>query len=244
MQDQRYIFSNKKVLLTKSKNNELRWIKDWIKFYKEVHGVNSVLIYDNNSDKYSMEELRIFLDSLDVDVFIIPWNFKFGPTDAPWDSDYCQYGILEHAKERFLRDAAGVIQVDIDELIFSKSKRTVFEALQENPYIRTEGEWIEPVQNDENLGNNFNNLFVRSLKKTETSKKWCIDPRLFSSSMQWRVHDVINIPKVDLSNEFYHFHYKSISTNWRWNRSKNNEFNESEHYLDKDLYEKMFSIFK
>lgn len=237
------IFLNKKVLLTKSKDNDLRWIYDWIKFYQSEHKIDSVIIYDNNSNLYNIDDLRNYLNEMNIDIFIIPWNFKFGPTDAPWDSDYCQYGILEHAKERFLKKAAGVIQVDVDELIISKSGRTVFDALKETPYLKSIGEWIEPIPYKDELGVNFNNYYYRSKKTVETSKKWCIDPQNTPGSSQWRVHDVINCPDVKFSNEFYHFHYKVISTNWRWNRSSNFQFNESEHYFDENLFKIMKKVF-
>lgn len=42
-------------------------------------------------------------------LFLVPWNFKYGPKggastglkNAPWDSDFCQYGMMEHAKGAF-----------------------------------------------------------------------------------------------------------------------------------------------
>ncbi|MCK7610438.1 glycosyltransferase family 92 protein [Acinetobacter portensis] len=236
------LFLNKKVLLTKSKNNNLRWIHDWIEFYKSVHDINSVIIYDNNSDQYSIEDLKNYLSDINIDIFIIPWNFKFGPIDAPFDSDFCQYGILEHAKECFLAKAAGVIQVDVDELIFSKTGRTVFDALKETPYLKLKGEWIEPIPYREDLGINFNNFYYRSKKLVETTKKWCIDPRNTPKFSQWRVHDVNNCQNVQYSEEFYHLHYKIISTNWRWNRSTNCEYNKNEHYFDQNLFEIITNI--
>ncbi|MDP1369839.1 hypothetical protein Q8G42_03485 [Acinetobacter lwoffii] len=237
------LFTDKKVLLTKSKNNNLKWIHDWIKFYKAIHQINAVIIYDNNSDQYTIEDLKNYLDSMDIDIFIIPWPFKFGPTDAPWDSDFCQYGILEHAKECFLQKASGVIQVDVDELIFSKSGRTVFDALKQTPYLKTIGEWIEPIPYRDDLGINFNNFYYRSRKLVETSKKWCIDPRNTPKSSQWRVHDVKDCIDVGFSEEFYHFHYKTISTNWRWNRSANYKYDENQNYFDENLFKIMNNIF-
>jgi hypothetical protein len=84
---------------------------NWIKFYKTVHHIDAVLFYDNNSDNYTLEELKEYLikENLGVDVILVPWNFKYGPQggastglkNAPWDSDFCQYGMMEHAKERF-----------------------------------------------------------------------------------------------------------------------------------------------
>ena len=52
------------VLLTLStvqKNNKLKWIKDWIEYYKEVHGVDRVILYDNASEYQSTleQELKI-----------------------------------------------------------------------------------------------------------------------------------------------------------------------------------------
>ena len=130
-------FKDKKVLLTLSKNNKLTWIKDWILFYYNNHDINSVLLYDNNSTEYQIDDIKKYLVnnlSIDIEIYIVPWNFQYGPLgydsekniELPWDSDFCQYGMLEHAKERFLSLAAGVINADIDEFLITPKNRSIF----------------------------------------------------------------------------------------------------------------------
>ena len=48
---------------TLQKNNDLTWIKDWANWYINNHVVDSVIIYDNSSEAYSLEELRKQLDN-------------------------------------------------------------------------------------------------------------------------------------------------------------------------------------
>ena len=59
-----YLFSNHRTIMTLSRNNELTWIRDWVQFNREYHGCNGVLIYDNNSDAYSINDICECLEHL------------------------------------------------------------------------------------------------------------------------------------------------------------------------------------
>ncbi|KZX15587.1 hypothetical protein [Methanobrevibacter filiformis] len=69
------IFSGKKVLVSINKNNNLACIKDWIIFYQRTHGIDAVLLYDNDSTEYTMYELLDVIkdiEGIDVGV-VVPW---------------------------------------------------------------------------------------------------------------------------------------------------------------------------
>ena len=107
------LFRDRKVLLTLSKNNELYWIGDWVRFFARRHGCDAVLFYDNSSTKYDVSEVYETIASIpriEV-VVVVNWPYKYGPqgTDrdvgpqkSPWDLAYSQPGVLEHARHRFL----------------------------------------------------------------------------------------------------------------------------------------------
>src|SRR5699024_9437853 len=91
-------YKDKTVLFSKSKNNDLQWISDWVQYYVSNHGVDAVLLYDNGSTEYSTAEVLEAITVKGVDVAtVVSWPFKFGPqggkwngpTAAPWDSDFC-----------------------------------------------------------------------------------------------------------------------------------------------------------
>jgi hypothetical protein len=105
-----FLFQGRRVLMTMSKNNPIAWIIDWIDFHINLHGADAVLIYDNQSDTYSAWELEQQLRSAfpGTPVLVMNWPFKYGPQKggqplARWDSDFCQPGMLQHARFRMLQ---------------------------------------------------------------------------------------------------------------------------------------------
>lgn len=93
------LFSGRKVLLTKSKNNKLQWIRDWVLYHVVNHDIDSVLFYDNNSTDYDIQDIAGVFRGVGIDLaVVVRWPYKFGPQggtrdgvkNAPWDSDFCQ----------------------------------------------------------------------------------------------------------------------------------------------------------
>src|SRR5262249_24401538 len=116
------LFKDKRVLFTLSKNNKIEWIADWIRYNRDIHGANAVLIYDNASTIYSPTELMERLRPMPGmnETCVVSWPFKYGPLGLGllhyWDSNFCQYGMLEHARWMFLQQARSALNSDIDEL--------------------------------------------------------------------------------------------------------------------------------
>ena len=149
-------YAGKRVLLTLSKDNEIRWILDWARFHQRLHGAQSLLFYDNASQAYSYEELQARLQEglPEMDVQVVSWPFLYGPQAGPnwavngfepdWDSDYCQVGVLQHARFRFLQQARSVMHNDVDELVIGQSGASVFEAAERSRQgmVKFDGRWI------------------------------------------------------------------------------------------------------
>jgi len=154
------LFQDKRVLLTLSRNNRLEWIQDWLRYNRDIHGANAVLLYDNSSTTYSAEVLLSAL--VEVSGFdpicVVPWPFKYGPQglDATrfWDSDFCQIGVLEHARWRFLQEARSVLNSDIDELVVSSNGWSIFETVERSwsGVMRFHGVWVYGFLNQTPLG--------------------------------------------------------------------------------------------
>ena len=49
------------MLLTLSRNNDLRWIRDWVRFHVREHGADAVLFFDNGSTGYGPPEIEAAL---------------------------------------------------------------------------------------------------------------------------------------------------------------------------------------
>ena len=245
-------FKGKNVLFTLSKNNKFEWIYDWILFYKKYHGIDNVLFYDNNSDHYTLDELKNYLTekNLDVDIYLVPWNFKYGPQGGiysgkgktPWDSDFCQYGMFEHAKHRFLKYATGVINADIDELIITPKQESIFKLLANHKGLLYPGYWIQSIPLDPEKETRFFNYAYRSKTDRHTDYKWCINPSKLDDKIQWKVH---SIRKTHLKciNGVYYAHFKAINYNWKTQRVDNISFNNQIHYIDENVYTHLTQLF-
>lgn len=245
-------FKGKKVLFTLSKNNKFEWIYDWILFYKKYHHIDTVLFYDNNSNDYSLDELKHYLDEkeLDVDIYLVPWNFKYGPQGGiysgkgktPWDSDFCQYGMFEHAKHRFLKYSAGVINADIDELVITPNGKSIFELLAEYKGLLYPGYWIQSIPLGENKETRFFNYAYRSKDDKHSDNKWCINPSKLDDQIQWKVHSIRKTNLKSLKGVYY-AHFKAINYNWKTQRVDNVSFDESKHYIDHNVYTHLSDLF-
>ena len=136
------VFSGRRVAVTLSRNNELAWIRDWITFNKKYHRCDGVLIYDNQSDRYHIGDIYDHVESAaeGLELLVLDWPFKYGVPD--WrlplsyglvDSLYCQPGMLEHARWRFLAHSSSVLNTDIDELVITEGHRSIFELVERSP---------------------------------------------------------------------------------------------------------------
>lgn len=222
------IFSSRHVLITKSKNNDLRWISDWVKFHVDTQGIDAVLLYDNGSNAYGPEDVleAIAIPGIETAI-VVDWPFKFGPQGGnwdgmrgmPWDSDFCEYGIMEHARRKFLNQAEGVLNADIDELVITEGGSTVFETLNEigAGAISYTGRWIESV-NQSGSGDSYADYFHYDERRSPTTAKWAIAPKRISHAKQWKTHKISGVEMVKTTSTM-HRHFMSINLNWKWQRT-------------------------
>jgi hypothetical protein len=237
------VFAGKKVLLTKSKNNELVWIRDWAYFFAAKHGCDAVLLYDNGSTKYASEDIRETIAGVPgIDaVVVVDWPYKFGPPGAAiWDSDFCQYGILEHARHRFLALAAGVVSADIDELIITQDGSSIFDYLErsKNGYLKYAGEWIESATPALGEPRRHRDYVFRSRSGEPVAAKWSVIPSRCPPPPrgQWRVHEIGGMAyDLDLAYQILIRHFRAISTSWKYERAGFETPDPARHIFDEEL---------
>jgi len=242
-------FAGRRVIFTLSKNNELRWIKDWMRFYRDVHGADAVLFYDNGSTRYTVDELAAAIG--EVAGFsagcVVTWPFKYGPQGITendfWDSDYCQRGVFEHARWMFLTDARSVLNCDIDELVVGPPKASLFETTERSltGHLCFAGVWMygitgAPEMRDERLHSYAPYLYYLNPERGDEvwhrrgygAWKWAVVPRRCPSHFQWNTHNIIGArklySKLSFRRRFLYRHFREISDNWFYDRSKRVEF--------------------
>ncbi len=235
-------FSGKRVLMTKSKDNELQWIYDWALFHVIHHGADAVLLHDNGSTKYLREQLLETLASVPgVQVaVVVAWDFPYGPTGGAaniWDSDFCQYGMLQHARWRFLAEAQSVLNCDIDELVLGQGGSSVFALCEQSleGYLTFGGRWIHC--HDEGYGRPLTHRDHKYLHAGEARcpQKWATVPSRTPEDCQWRVHDISGMTQPTSIEGFCYRHFRQVNTSWKWNRNIKSKFQPSNHFLDEDM---------
>ncbi|MBB3090458.1 polysaccharide pyruvyl transferase family protein [Nocardioides albus] len=246
-------FRDRLVLTTKSKNNDLQWISDWALFHAQKQNVDAVLLYDNGSDRYRPEDVLKALDVPGIEVaVVVSWPFKFGPqggsweglTDAPWDSDFCEYGILEHARHRFLSEAAGVLNHDIDELAVSEDAAGVFDllAVAESGAIRYPGRWIDTPRATVTEPPRFSDFTVYDSSRWSSTSKWAIAPRRTREAQQWKTHSVHGVT-METTKRIQHRHFTGITSNWKYARVGATQINAAKHRYDMRLSDALADVF-
>ena len=183
------LFRGRKVLLTKSKDNDLCWIYDWVHFFARKHGSDAVLFYDNTSTKYDISEVHetiLSIPGIEVAV-VVRWPYQFGPVGSEaftahkgfLGTQLSQFGILEHARHRFLSLAEAVVNADVDELVLTKDNSSVFELVRRSDtgYLEYPGYWIESATESTSKDRRHFDFAHRSVAPAElAAPKWTLMP--------------------------------------------------------------------
>lgn len=259
------LFAGLRTVFTLSRNNNLAWIRDWLEFYRNVHGANAVLIYDNASSDYDAEALMSTLSvvrGIEAAV-VVRWPFKHGPTgmglNRNWDSNFSQLAMMEHARWRFLAQARSVLNCDIDELVMSKSQRSVFQAVEEarSGVVAFHGDWVVGIQDITREGSptapmRFKDyqfvlkdlvtyrLAWRPVQRTRCKAKWAAVPERTPAGARWHIHYVEGWLASRWKSEDFRFrHFREISRSWKYDRTQRDEIDPSRHAAD-PLMERSF----
>lgn len=247
-------FKGRRVVVTQAKNEEPVWLRDWITYYQRVHGADAALIFDNGSDRYTVEDLQAALSGIPgiARLGIVSWPFPIG-THPPLGQSgiseyYCQYGALETAHWRFLPLANSVLNCDLDELVLpvqsgEKESLGIFEAVEREPdgLIMSTGLWSTLVTDpalqptvDAGLRHRDFRVTEKVLKRTEMGPKWAVVPAKWPS--QWLVHFVHPLIGWDRmpNARATHRHCRQLTT-WNPDRRIAVPFDPERHFIDEDL---------
>jgi hypothetical protein len=261
------LFAGRRVMFTQSKNNQLAWIQDWIRFGRDIHGADAVLIYDNGSTAYPIEALADAIAGLDgiVAARVVSWPFKFGPQglDAKrfWDSDYGQHGVWEHGRRRFLAAAASVQCSDVDEMILSRDGESIFEAVerQRSGVLRYHGRWAVGLEGrapapDKTDKRHRDYAMVKrerhekrfgliTVDADRCPPKWTVVPSRCPPRSQWRIHAIGgHVASRLFTDKFSYRHFREISDSWKYQRTGRDAFDPARHEEDRLLAEHFAAV--
>jgi hypothetical protein len=236
-QSGREAFRGRRVIFTLSQNNQPTWVCDWMRFHRDLHGADGVLLYDNASTAYTAEALLEKMKQVSgfSSVYVVSWPYKYGPQGVgrgTWDSSFSQYGALEDARWRYLADAYAVLNCDIDELALS-SEDSIFDKATActDGYVKFSGRWVT-ASNGEESGTiprhqestqqqlpqwRWEGFRPRDVKLCPA--KWAVVPDRCPADAHWSIHEIVGMPthKAKIDETSYR-HFSRIGTNWKNNR--------------------------
>ena len=218
------LFSGLNTLLLMNKNNDLEWIRDHIKWHMAHHGLEAVMIMDNNSDRYKSDNLIPCLKDTglkQVALLKLPFTYgAFGITPFRFRELYLQTSAYNISRLRFLQQARAVLSCDVDELL-SPGPGSIFERAlaSRSGFVRVKGSMryhdLENTSQMTHVGGYF-----RIGTKLDSAPKWCIVPSGRFKGYNWAPHSLEKLLLerfyIDKSYEFWHFFH--VSTNWQGNR--------------------------
>lgn len=217
-------FAGTNALVTASKNNDLEWVQDWARFHITSQDADSVLLFDNGSDAYGVDQIAGALRAIPglrrAAVVSAPflWGGHFTWQGRRERLHYLQVSLLNLARQDMLAQARAVLGIDIDELITGPEGESVFDAVRAAPLgaLSLPGQWIFPEPGAALPGPHRINLY-RPPEGLPCMPKWAAVPgRGLSRWMGWKVHDVGGaLTRRWPSRRFGLLHCASVTTGWK-----------------------------
>ncbi len=215
-------------LYTLSKDNELGWVQDWVRFHVHHHGLQAVLIFDNGSTTYSAEELRQAILSVAgiSKAVVVKADLPFGPLNSDCthrsDAKFLQVAMLNLARDRFLSSCRAWLNLDIDELLLSPTGESVFEATVANRWghLTFPGQW-HYLTDEGGPPAYIDHRRVR-LGDAPCPTKYSLRPDGPFGDFALQVHSLDRIHRKFsfAPKRFWFMHCRGISTSWKYARSK------------------------
>ncbi|MCQ0090958.1 hypothetical protein [Roseovarius sp. M141] len=211
-------------MFTLSRNNTLDWVRDWARYHVDTQGVEGIVLYDNASDHYGADALCDVLSGIGgLKTFdVVPAPFQYGPAGMSREltsARYLQFALLEITRLRFLQQAAGVLNMDIDEMAHGPAGQTVFEAAQNSDagFLTLPGSWRYPQPGAPLL--HESHILRRADMEEPMYPKWCLVPDGPHCGKSWRTHGIKGLPDQPQEG-FGFFHCRMVSESWHYDRSE------------------------
>jgi hypothetical protein len=220
-------FRGRNAMIAISRNNSLQWIRDWVSYHIRAHGLEAVVLIDNASDLYSASDLADTLAGITgLKAFrIVSAPFSYGPLGIVrrrFQSKFLQVAMFNVVRRRLLADAAAILSIDVDELVHSRSGKSVFSSARASflGYVAFRGSWSfrDPSLIDEP---SHTQHVLREENGDKCPYKYCFVPGGIIGKRSLEVHGMAGrwINRLASMNDFGYWHCFSITTNWKNARS-------------------------
>ncbi|MBK5933538.1 hypothetical protein C8N32_10858 [Rhodovulum imhoffii] len=212
------LFAGKNTIVTLSKNNDLRWIRDFALFHRKTQDAQAILFIDNGSERYTADDIVQALRPSGLSGLILRAPLPYGPvlkgSASRHKLKFFKTAILNVARLRFLSQARAVLNVDIDELVWSKTASVFDLAVRSRlGYQPFTGTWRLP-----NTGSPTHADHVWQDGSAPCPTKFAVVPRSFAGRFGWDVHRLEPFPLRHrlLREDVGYWHCSGISTGWKY----------------------------
>ncbi|MDP1730779.1 MAG: hypothetical protein Q8L54_06285 [Devosia sp.] len=231
--------AGRRVLFTMSKDNELGWIAEWARWHAALHGTDAIVLFDNGSTRYGVEEIEQTLLGVEGigKVVVRSWPYRYGMTDPALFKDpfyilFLQVSSMSVALRRYAARAYGLLNCDVDELASTPPGTTIFDLAKTSSQglVVMRGRYMEPVADaDAPAAGRTHRHFLRSFRDSKRAasrpKKWALDPRrswVGSLDVHPYMHWIKGRPWFSKSTPegIYYRHFRGINTNWKDSRTE------------------------
>lgn len=204
-------FADKKILFTMFKNDSKESILHWIQYHKKVYSIDGFVLFNNNSDKYTTEEIQEYLKSDDYIVEIVDWPMRWGVVGPPWDADFCKIVGLQYLKYKFAFEAHSVLNLDVDEYFCSPyGIDDIISAMeqQKKDTINMESKNISRYTTAEDPHISDYYWWHDDQVNLNKMTKWITNPKK-SRDYHWTTHYVFS-PNREETEDFYYAHLSCL----------------------------------
>ncbi len=219
------------VLYTNSKNNDLRWIKDWALFHARHQRANAVVVSDNASDEYTPDEVLSELSSIPElrAVKVTSHPYKFGPLGDDCtnqaDGKFMQSCMMTAFRDRYMRNARAILNMDVDELCVRHSDKNIFDATCQSwaGHITFLGQWhYSQSMTDRSV--HADHVLIDPTEPA-CPTKYAVSPQKLLGKRTMRVHQLgkVNRRLFQDRTRFSYLHCKQISNSWKVDRTQNSK---------------------
>ncbi len=213
-------------LYTLSKDNDLDWIRNWVRFHVIHHGLEAIVIFDNGSKNYTLDALDTALRSVPgiKAVRIVNADLPHGPLNKDCtnrsDAKFLQVAMLNLARDRFLSHAKSWLTLDVDELLLSPTAESIFDAVDRSRWghLTFPGIWHYPNEADATRYQNHRRIRPND---APSPTKYALRPAGPFGDYALQVHSLERIHRKFsfAPKRFWFMHCRGISTSWKYARA-------------------------
>ena len=230
-------FAGNRVVFSMNRNNDLAWIRFWALYHARMHGADAVILFDNGSTRYTLEQLEQTLAGVPgmKKVMVCNWPFRFGAKDPgvlmhPYWAHFLQNASFSELVRRLAGQAGALLNMDIDELARPVPGSDIFAMAQNSAsgFVTMTGQWVENVAHQMPEEAFDHRRFVwqlRDFRRNLNARKWALDPKrdwLDDLDLQPSWHKIKHMPASLLKRSPVagYWHFRGINTGWKENRAR------------------------